>query len=432
MAYKAFISYSHTDEAALATAIQYALQHLAKPWYRLRTMAVFRDQTDLSASPGLWSSIERALATSDFFILVTSPRAAQSPWIAKEVQWWLTNRSVARLLIVLADGTLTWDAVSLGFDAKQSTSLPACLLRAFPEEPLYVDCRFARTAHSLSVRNPQFRDAILDLGATLLGRPKSELDSQDLREFRRTRRVLIAAVIALSVLSAMTALEAHLANQQRDAAVAASLSIRAESLLGGNPELALLLARKAFELEPSDDAAHTLRHALSRNPERLFHLGTADVPVNAKFAGSSAAFIAATSQAGPLAGQKATVWDGRTGGKLAELPLEVPGRVEPSSSPDGTRVALEVDEKRFAVYDTHDWHSIKVLEGQEPRFSPDGHLVVGLLGPTGLRTWDAKTLNTLQPRAWMMNTNCWTSVPTGQWLSSRPRRHRRLRPPWRS
>jgi hypothetical protein len=76
--YKAFISYSHAVDGKLAPSLQGALHRFAKPWYQLRSIRVFRDQASLSANPALWSSIEAALAASEFFILLASPKAAHS------------------------------------------------------------------------------------------------------------------------------------------------------------------------------------------------------------------------------------------------------------------------------------------------------------------------------------------------------------------
>ena len=63
LAYDAFISYSHAD-AVFAPVLQRGLQHLAKPWNRRRAMEVFRDETSLAASPGLWPAIQAALDAS--------------------------------------------------------------------------------------------------------------------------------------------------------------------------------------------------------------------------------------------------------------------------------------------------------------------------------------------------------------------------------
>src|SRR5436305_420994 len=68
--YRAFMSYSHAVDRTLAPAVQRGLVHMAKPWYRMPAFRLFRDDTSLTASPGLWSSIEEALNSSRFFILM--------------------------------------------------------------------------------------------------------------------------------------------------------------------------------------------------------------------------------------------------------------------------------------------------------------------------------------------------------------------------
>jgi len=82
MAYDAFISYSQAVDRPIAEAIQRALHRVAKPWYRLRALRVFRDATSLSANPALWPAIEEALGQSRFLILCASPPAATSPCYA--------------------------------------------------------------------------------------------------------------------------------------------------------------------------------------------------------------------------------------------------------------------------------------------------------------------------------------------------------------
>src|SRR6266508_4513938 len=81
-AYDAFISYSRALDGRLAPALQAALHRFTKPWYRVRALRVFRDDASLAANPGLWPSIEQALASSRFLILLASPEAARSRWVA--------------------------------------------------------------------------------------------------------------------------------------------------------------------------------------------------------------------------------------------------------------------------------------------------------------------------------------------------------------
>src|SRR6187431_1423107 len=97
--YRAFISYSHAADNRLAPALRTALHRLAKPWYRLRAMRVFRDETGLGITPALWPAIEAALADSEYFLLLASPDAAASEWVQREVGWWLEHRPSDRLLV---------------------------------------------------------------------------------------------------------------------------------------------------------------------------------------------------------------------------------------------------------------------------------------------------------------------------------------------
>jgi len=79
VAYDAFISYSHAADGRLAPALQSGMQRLAKPWYRVRVLRVFRDETGLSTNPHLWSSIVVALDDAEWFVLLASPESAASP-----------------------------------------------------------------------------------------------------------------------------------------------------------------------------------------------------------------------------------------------------------------------------------------------------------------------------------------------------------------
>ena len=102
--YDAFISYSHGADATLAPALQRGLERIAKPWHRRKSLDIFRDQTNLAAAPHLWDTIVTSLQRSRWFVLLCSPAAARSRWVAREVEWWLTHRSADSLLLVLTEG----------------------------------------------------------------------------------------------------------------------------------------------------------------------------------------------------------------------------------------------------------------------------------------------------------------------------------------
>ena len=93
MKFDAFISYSHAADGRLAPAVQRGLQRLAKPWHRRRALWVFRDQTGLAVTPGLWSSIQEAMDRLEYFVLMASPEAAQSQWVNREIEHWVSTKS---------------------------------------------------------------------------------------------------------------------------------------------------------------------------------------------------------------------------------------------------------------------------------------------------------------------------------------------------
>ena len=125
--YHAFMSYSRAADGRLAPALQSALQRFAKPWYRRQILRVFRDQTSLEMTPDVWPAIRRILDDSEFFILLASPGAAQSEWVALEVEHWLARKPLDHVLMVLTSGSLTWDPSTNRFD-RRSDALPPALL----------------------------------------------------------------------------------------------------------------------------------------------------------------------------------------------------------------------------------------------------------------------------------------------------------------
>jgi hypothetical protein len=65
-------------------AAQVHLEKFSKAWYERRKIHIFRDQTDLSLTPHVWPTIEEALLDSEYFLLLASPAASHSQWVARE------------------------------------------------------------------------------------------------------------------------------------------------------------------------------------------------------------------------------------------------------------------------------------------------------------------------------------------------------------
>jgi MTH538 TIR-like domain (DUF1863)/WD domain, G-beta repeat/Anaphase-promoting complex subunit 4 WD40 domain len=274
MKFDAFISYSHAADGALAPALQTGLHRLAKPWYVLRALRVFRDETNLAAEPGLWPSIEAALSQSRFLILMASPEAARSKWVAKELAWWLAHRDAAHLLIVQSAGELHWDEAGGDFDWSRTDALPNALAGRLADEPKHVDLRWAHADTRLT----------LDLAAPIHGNDKDLLDGEDVRQLGRTRllaRSAVAGLVALTLVSSFAALiamqqrgvaqaERAVAVEQGRIALARQLAAQSSLVLRQNPDrlpLAVLLALESVDRHPPFEGNQALRAALTLLPQ---------------------------------------------------------------------------------------------------------------------------------------------------------------------
>jgi len=282
-AYRAFMSYSHAADAKLADILQAALQGFAKPWYRLRMIRIFRDKTGLSANPGLWPAIQRALADSEWFLLMASEQSAQSKWVEQEVRWWTDNRPIDRMLIVLTGGSIEWDPGATDFDWKRTTALGAYMSGKFGSEPLYVDLRWAKSSTDLSLRHSQFRSAVLDLAAPLFGQAKDALDGEDVRQHRRLRRTAWAAALGLLMLTVVAVVTSIVAVQQarvaeerrqqaeneRQIALGRQLAAQSESMRGERTDLlatSLLLGAESLRRTFSLEAVQSVQKGLQLLP----------------------------------------------------------------------------------------------------------------------------------------------------------------------
>src|SRR4029077_12563384 len=98
--------------------------------------------TSLSATPHLWPSIEEALARSRYLVLLVSPQSAASPWVGKEIAYWLAYKSIDTLLLALTEGELAWDGTTDDFAV--SAALPPGLKGRFTAEPEWGDGRWLR------------------------------------------------------------------------------------------------------------------------------------------------------------------------------------------------------------------------------------------------------------------------------------------------
>jgi hypothetical protein len=190
--FRAFVSYSHADTVA-ARRLQRRLETYRVP-RRLadrvapmgaaqgRVGPVFRDREDLPASADLSEAVKHALARSQALIVLCSPDAARSLWVAREIQLFRSIHPDRPVLAALIRGS-------------PEEAFPA-ELRRDGAEPLAADFRRAGDGRKL---------AFLKVVAGILGIPLDELIQRDgQRRQRRVAAVMAAAVAAIVVLGATT------------------------------------------------------------------------------------------------------------------------------------------------------------------------------------------------------------------------------------
>jgi hypothetical protein len=208
--YRAFISYSHRD-SAFGRRLHRRLERYWLPRRLVgcptprgpvprRLVPIFRDREDLSAAHDLTTEVRAALADSGSLIVVCSPNAAASPWVAREVELFRELHPDRPVLAALIAG----DPVD---------AFPEPLRRS---EPLAADFRKGGDGA---------RPALLKLIAGVVGVGLDELVQRDAqRRLRGVMAVTAGAVAATLVMALLTifALRAQ-AEAERQRAEAESL-----------------------------------------------------------------------------------------------------------------------------------------------------------------------------------------------------------------
>ncbi|MBX3314921.1 MAG: toll/interleukin-1 receptor domain-containing protein [Actinobacteria bacterium] len=265
-----FISYSHAADDRLAPALQRGLERLGARWPRSQALRVFRDRTGLSADASLWGAIETALDGAGWFLLLASPDAARSPWVARELDHWLAANPATRLMVALTDGDWGWDPAS---GRAIGDAVPDRLLDAFEDEPRHVDLRWARSETDLDLHHARFRDAVAELAAPVHGITKDQLEGDFVVERRRVRtrtRLTIAALavlaLAASALAVVAWRQTTTARRQTERATAQSLLVQARLSAASRPDLAALYAAEAAALVDSPQTRSALMEAVNLDP----------------------------------------------------------------------------------------------------------------------------------------------------------------------
>ena len=422
MTYDVFISYSHRARRPLARAVQIWLNRLGKPWWRRRTLRVFRDESDLAADASGIRRILSVLDSCEWLILIATPEAAASKWVRREVRHWLGEADAAgrpvdtldapvagpdpekarQTLIVLAKGDIIWcdaDADKPGdFDWTRTTALPPCLAGVFADEPIWVDVR--GTAPPYSRRNPAFIADIARLAAPVRGLELAEMIGEDTLRYRQTIRAVVAALVAISVASVVAIFGWIEATRQERAArvnESAALAALSDVTLSEDPSGALKLALAAWPREgrepPARDtgAIDAIGASMRAGPRLRVSVQTGGIAYDGVFSPDGER-LATAGEAGRLA-----TWDAATGSMLQDLEghdtgevvrsvaFSRDGRFLLSASSDGTARVWPLDPPGDPLVLRHEEGGL-----YDAAFSPDGRTVATAGEDGTARLWNAR------------------------------------------
>jgi hypothetical protein len=255
--YDAFISYNHAADDDLAPAIERGLERLAKPWYRLRAISVFRDVSDTGLNPSLWGTVQRQLDGSRWFVLLACPESAASQWVRREIDHWCDTKGASKLLLVLTGGELVWDRADGRF-ADATTALAPEVAARFSTEPLHLDLRWtAELGRPPTLADARFRTEMARLASPIRDLPPDEIESEDVRLHRKARRLArgaVAALVALTIVATIAAViavrNANEAERRARQAVARQLGLAALDMPASDLDEALLVSLAASRLDP--------------------------------------------------------------------------------------------------------------------------------------------------------------------------------------
>lgn len=217
--YKAFISYSHTDQK-VSSWLHRALESYRVPKHLIGTHSnfglvparlapVFRDRDELAVSADLTDRIRGALIDSEFLIVICSPAAARSMWVNREIEEFKKLGRSERVLCLIAEGE---PSAAGGSD----DCYPPALRQRYDQdgkllsenaEPIAADLRKSGDGRSL---------ALLKVIAGMIGVGLDDLRQRELQRKQQRMVALTASSVLVASVMVVMAINAVMARNEAD------------------------------------------------------------------------------------------------------------------------------------------------------------------------------------------------------------------------
>lgn len=387
--YDAFISYRHTElDKFVAEKLHKELESFSLPrsiakkrkGQKTKIERVFRDKDELPLTSNLEDPIVQALQSTEWLIVICSPRLWESLWCKKEIETFVALRGREHVLAVLIEGE---PAESFPDELLYKTELRRNADGTeeevkIPVEPLAADVRGKTKKEMLKAMKTE----ALRLQAAMFGLPYDDLRQRH-RE-RKMRRIVTASLIGgaacllFGIYSTATALriqhqkeqieaQSEQIKQQSDEIMQKSqeilqqneeITLQNEEILRQNQELALKqassLAERATNYLEAGDRASAVQTAV----EALTESDGVELPYTPE-----AQYILAESL---RAYDTGNIWK-------AEYQYETAGRIKyVKESPDSDTLAIYDDVKTITLFDLEKAEVIAIIGSDEYDAYGDG------------------------------------------------------------
>ncbi len=356
--YDAFISYRHAEtDKFVAENLHRQLEAFRLPrsiakkrqGEKTKIERVFRDKEELPLTSNLEDPIVDALKSSEWLIVICSPRLRESLWCKKEIETFVQLRGRERVLAVLIEGEPSESFPDeLLYETKTETLADGTVQEIkVPVEPLAADVRGKTKKEMMKAMKTE----ILRLLAAMF-----QLSFDDLRQRhkeQRMRRIVTASLIGgaacllFGVYSTATALQIKSQKEQ--------IETQAEEIKKQNEDLALRQAYSLAELAEQYLEDGNRRAAIEIATEALTESEGISLPY--------------TPEAQYVLAESLQIYD--TGNVYkANYQYETAGRIDGiKESPDSDTLVIFDDTKTLTLFDVETGSVIKQFGVNEYDFN---------------------------------------------------------------